>query len=527
MRALFALFIRSVREDARARLPPILRAALVLVILLILWANERDFTRSTAPGREFLGMVLFANLGLIAIATLGIFSSAITEEKEDQTLTLLRMTRLSPLAILFGKGTSRLLLAALLLAAQIPFTLLAVTLGGVSLEQVFQGYAVLGATLFFLCNLALLCSVLCRTTLRSGIWTGVLAAILFVVLPIICATTALRNSSPGSFSPQTAWQYFSVGVVEANPVYALAMLIFERSARALPGMNMASHVWINLSAGALCFLLAWLAFDRCCANAGEEFVQRRKGGVLRLSARARRRPSCKRPLAWTDFHFLIGGLRGLLIRFGICVLIFGGAYAFERWVSHSWDTDPERILRDTGQVTMLFALIYFGLDASLLASRIFGDERRQLTLGTLLTLPKHTGWFIRQKLLGGSPVIIPSAVLFGTGAWLDIALSNSDYSLWRQVSNGNWLVISYIVSQALLLPVLIAWLSLKLRRGAMPAGIALMAAMNVLIVVIIETAFRGSNEKWFIGHAAACSALLAVAFAILIHHTLPRVAAAE
>jgi hypothetical protein len=67
-------------------------------------------------------------------------------------------------------------LAALLLAAQILFTLLAVTLGGVSLEQVFQGYAVLGATLFFLCNLALLCSVLCRSTLRAGIWTGVLAA---------------------------------------------------------------------------------------------------------------------------------------------------------------------------------------------------------------------------------------------------------------------------------------------------------------------------------------------------------------
>jgi hypothetical protein len=89
-------------------------------------------------------------------------------------------------------------LASLLLAAQILFTLLAVTLGGVSLEQDFQGYAVLGATLFFLCNLALLCSVLCRTTLRAGIWSGVLAAILFVVLPIICATTTHRAIPPAS-----------------------------------------------------------------------------------------------------------------------------------------------------------------------------------------------------------------------------------------------------------------------------------------------------------------------------------------
>ena len=53
MRALLALFIRSMREDARARLPPILCAALVLVILIILWANERDFARRAAKNGIF------------------------------------------------------------------------------------------------------------------------------------------------------------------------------------------------------------------------------------------------------------------------------------------------------------------------------------------------------------------------------------------------------------------------------------------------------------------------------------------
>ena len=519
MRALFALFIRSMREDARARLPPILRATLVLVILLILWANERDFARRAAPGREFLAMVLFANLGLLAIATLGIFSSAITEEKEDQTLTLLRMTRLSPLAILFGKGTSRILSALLLLAAQIPFTLLAVTLGGVSLDQVLHGYAVLGATLFFLCNLALLCSVLCRTTLRAGIWTGVIAAILFVILPIICIVTALQHSRPGTFSPQTAWEYFSVGVVEANPVYSLGMLLFER----LPGMNVASHVWTNLGAGALCFLLAWLAFDRFCATAGEEIVRRRrKGGVFR----ARHRPSCGRALAWKEFHFTIGGLRGMLIRFGSCAVLFGGAYAFERWVEHSWNPDSGQVLRDTGMGTMVVALMFFGIDTSLLASRIFGDERRHLTFGTLMTLPKHTGWMVRQKLLGCSPMVIPSAVLFGIGTWLNVIWSNG-YLFWLRMTDEDWLPIFYISSQALLLPVLIAWLSLKLRRGAMPVGIAIMAGLNVLVAVIMETAFRGSDEKWFLGFAALFGVLLTVTFAILIYRGIPRAAAAE
>ena len=62
MRALFALFIRSLREDLRARLPPILRAALVLLILLIVGANQRKFAWSGAPGREFLGMLMMLNL---------------------------------------------------------------------------------------------------------------------------------------------------------------------------------------------------------------------------------------------------------------------------------------------------------------------------------------------------------------------------------------------------------------------------------------------------------------------------------
>ena len=52
------------------------------------------------------------------------------EEKEEQTLGLLRMTGLSPLSILLGKSTSRLCGALLLLAAQFPFTIFAVTLGG-------------------------------------------------------------------------------------------------------------------------------------------------------------------------------------------------------------------------------------------------------------------------------------------------------------------------------------------------------------------------------------------------------------
>jgi hypothetical protein len=50
LRPVFALFIRSLREDSRARLPTILRTALVCVILLLLWGTQRTFITKLSPG---------------------------------------------------------------------------------------------------------------------------------------------------------------------------------------------------------------------------------------------------------------------------------------------------------------------------------------------------------------------------------------------------------------------------------------------------------------------------------------------
>ena len=89
-----------------------------------------------APGLHFLQEMVWLNLVFITLAGLSYFASAITEEKEEMMLGLLRMTDLNPVAILLGKSTSRLVGALLLLLVQVPFVLLAVTLGGVGLLQI-------------------------------------------------------------------------------------------------------------------------------------------------------------------------------------------------------------------------------------------------------------------------------------------------------------------------------------------------------------------------------------------------------
>ena len=70
----------------------------------------------------------------------GFFATAITEEKEEGTLGLLKMAGISRVSILLGKSTSRLITAILLFLVQLPFTLLAITLGGVTLGQIFAAY---------------------------------------------------------------------------------------------------------------------------------------------------------------------------------------------------------------------------------------------------------------------------------------------------------------------------------------------------------------------------------------------------
>ena len=522
MRALFALFVRALREDTRSRLPPLLRSILILVILIVLWANERDFSNRTAHGREFLGLVLMANIGLIAIATLGIFSSAITEEKEDQTLTLLRMTGLSPLAILFGKSTSRLMAALLLLAVQIPFTLLAVTLGGVSREQVLSAYAVLGATTFLLCNLALLCSVICRTTLRAGISAGVVCGLSFVLLPIICITSSLHTMPLGALTPSTPWEHFGTWLVESNPAYTLVVLIKEPTKTA----PVANHVSVNLAGGLLCFLACWLLFDRFCTNSAENVTPARKRKVVSRGIwQIRSRPTVKYPLTWKDFYFLSGGFRGLFARFATCGLIFLGAYAYERWLADHGRNEPTQTpWQDIGDIIMDCAVGMLVIEAILFASRIFGHERRELTLGSLVTLPRTNGWLIRQKLLTCLPVIAPSLILYSIGLRLTLIGQGISYN-WAMFWMRDDGVPFYALMQLLLVTALVSYLSLRIRCGALPTAIAIMIAINILTAVASDVFQIG--ETITLATSANMCGIAVIVFFVLFCSAIPRVGAAE
>ena len=186
LNALLALFGRSVRDDTRSKTLLWARLGIAVAVLFsILRASSRTFGGG-ATGLSFFSSVVWMNFVVICVAGMSYFASSITEEKEEGTLGLLRMTDLSPIAILLGKGTSRMIGGLLLLLVQLPFAMLAITLGGVRMDQVMGCYALLGAFLFFACNVGLLGSVLSP---RTG------------VAEVLAAATPLRGLRTGPSKP--------------------------------------------------------------------------------------------------------------------------------------------------------------------------------------------------------------------------------------------------------------------------------------------------------------------------------------
>ncbi len=537
MRALFALFVRSIRQDTRAKLPPILRTALVLIILLIVFVKQREFGYTSDQGLELLMSVMLLNLGFLGVAAVSIFPSAIAEEKEDETLSLLRMTNLSPVSILVGKCAPQFIGGFLLLAAQIPFTLIAQALGGISIDQVWQSYAIVGATLFFLCCLALLASVVCRTIVRAGFLTGGIGALLYVGGPLLIAPI-LHDVNVRSFIPSTLGEHVAKAVLNFHPVWNFVELLEPFRG----GGFHVECVWLNLGAGVFCFLLAWAFFERFCMQAGEVVP---RAAVVKTKGPSQRRVSraWNWALVWKDLHFTVGGWRGLRNRLLWAVLLFGLAYGYTRWIDpprhyqyspssgvRVGGVDETRLWRSISFRAILYGIFCAGLDVLLIAGRIFGNERRGLTLASLVSLPWSTRRIFWQKVLGCLPAMIPWVLLIFAGMaasgdriFKDIMDGVRDFSLERNSDDVSHAL--YVLAQGLCLLFLTVLLSLRIRRGALPAAIVLMVVWNVLFFLCLDSVSH-SNEVPMIFAGIFFTSLGAVLIYLSIHRRM-EVAATE
>ncbi len=448
---LLALFIRSVREDTRAKSTYWARAGLAAFMLVVMAMAALARATGGAPGLVFLQSAAWLQAMFLTISGLGYFGSAITEEKEDETLGLLRMTNLSPLSILLGKSTSRLGGALLLLAAQLPFTFLAVTLGGVSPRQVLAAYCTLGAYTFLLGNLALLASVLMPRTVAAAALTG----------GVLLGAFTLG----GAFVPQLA---------AASPFHRLRT-IFQTG---FDGQVAGFQVIASLIAGVVFFLLAWLFFRAFCEASSEgasaSATSRR---WLRRGWFAPERPEAGRALQWKDYHFLHGGKFVTACKWAACaaLIVFVAVNS-----------------RDSGGFSVaeffpqLFAIGAFCLiaETGFIASRICAVEVRDKTLSSLALLPQNLPQTFREKVHGCRRCFVPSAALLGLA--LLTAIIGAFGHAWGNAALAVFfggMSFVYAFAMAYLGACLTLYLSLRMKRGALPLAIIICLASSIVAVV--------------------------------------------
>ncbi len=474
--ALLALFTRALREDVRSKTMYWARAGLVGLVLLNLGTTHLSMGWAGAPGLVFFNSIVFINLFFISLAGLSYFSSAITEEKEEMTLGLLRMTNLNPLSILLGKSASRQIGALLLLISQVPFTLLAIALGGVTLAQIVAAYSCLAAYTLFLGNVALFFSVMTRRSIHAAILTG---AVLFLFLfgwwiirqPILASLAYFQIID--SATPGPALDAFLTFWQNASPITRLGEI-------AITGFHdgpVCFQVVSNVLLGIAFFLGAWAIFDVFCNEQPDAAPAR---GLLRKSGRRFQIFSPGRAgagaLRWKDFHFLGGGHAGVFGKF----IAYGCLLGAVVWMQH--ETDRDWITwKDTGYFTMWIMFVAFSCECAFIAARVFRQERVWKTWSSLAMLPMSTRRIAYQKILGCLIATWPAVLFFAFGfALASEDLFNGLSSMFsfssRTNSNFEWVALSgfvFAILQTIFFYHLVVDLSLRLKWGALPLSIGI------------------------------------------------------
>lgn len=404
-----ALMNRTLREDIRALKSTLFRIGFLAFSFSAVLSIERSSRLFGAPGLEFFQWLF--GYGLLLILILGVlyFSNVITEEKEQMTLGLLRMAGVGPLSVLLGKSTAQLLAALMLLTLQFPFMLLAITLGGVTLEQVLAAYCCLLAFTVFMANLGLLCSVVCKRASGASRMTGfvVLTAWLspVVVLELINEFNRSGLLAVNGTVSQTLKAVFET-LRACSPTTSFALICQTGFAGPVISLQVVSNVLL----GAVFFLLAWSSFElftRDATPAGPaRGIPLRRKRLLWILAPGR---AWRHALIWKDFYFLAGGWQVMLATFVLYGLLIGGAYYLTNWRSSGLDFEH---LGGCALVCMTIVILLTGF---FFAARLFQTEIEWKTLNSLLILPLPLGGLAYSKAAGCVIGLVPAGTYFLAG----------------------------------------------------------------------------------------------------------------
>ena len=505
-----ALFERALKAEASGLRGHLLRlgfAGSVEIALLIAAATSLSLG---APGLEFFKEICWLNVLFIGLAGVSLFATAVSEEKEEGTLGLLQMANVGRAAIMLGKSTSRLAAALLLLGVQVPFVLLAITLGGVLLGQISAAFVCLATFLFLTANVGLLWSVLCRRSATAAFWTG-LTLVAYFALPSVVQFVGALTASAWEAAAGVAPRWV-LDLRDAAPAVVAEYGVTDRLGEIF-ATGYARGVWSRqaafcLVAGATCFVAAWLAFDRFADADRAAAPDRGIAAKTRAGSRSWARPG-RNPLAWKEFRFLVGGARGLVLRVLALAAVMGAVAGF--LVYDGLAAGSPQFWERLFGVGLFTGAAAVAVDSLFLATRLMSEERKWNTLGNLMLLPKSAAAVLAGKLLGVLPAFVP-ALLTTAACFAGFAAFGTPADaaeIWRLAFSPVGLAV--LAAWGLFLTV-VAYLSTVVRYGAIPLAAIVYAVGTYALspVFLVAMAFGGVSGSASVGAAPIAAVLAAL-----------------
>ncbi len=495
---LTALFTRSVMLRTRNPVVAWSRIGVGGLLFIFVYPSEGGFANSSAPGRDLLGQIVAAAAFVLAFAVLISCAASITEEKEQRTLGLLRMTGLNPFAVLFAKSTARLVEALVLMASTLPLALLAVTLGGVTVMQVLAVYVALATWLALVANLGLFWSVVCRTANAA---TGAGLATVVVVPIALLLLMELFGGVKGSCG-WVVWLGTQSVFARLNEIFTVGY----------DGGLYAPSDGMHLAVALTLFLMSWLWFggvrgafgDEASGEAGPRpVVALAPGQRPTLSLLAAGRPRIAgAALAWKEFHFACGGRPGLVIWVTLPVLLT----VILRMAENQGLADRHTWGWELGFITAIALIVRVGG----CLSHLISAENRAGTLDDLVGLP-FPPWSLYLAKAGGVAMAVAPLVIMCAVSWLLVVMENIANASAHDINE------MAVMVGGLLLEVADFWLwcaalSLALPRGAFAVAclatvIANLAAGMVLAALFHNTPGDAIVFFWFCANGAVGVAL--------------------
>ncbi|QDT42951.1 ABC-2 family transporter protein [Gimesia alba] len=508
----FALFNRALSVDFRLTRSHLFRFLFALLILFCLVSANLSSRVIGAAGLILFTQIIYLNFVFILMAGVSFFATAITEEKEEQTIGLLLMAGVNPISLLLGKSLPRLVTALLLLSVQFPFTLLAITLGGVTFSQVIAAYASLAVFLFCLSNLGLLCSVVCARSRAASTLVVISLAAFFWGVPLSKWAFDImvqdRWVADGTFfvtSTNQVLDWLSQSSV-LRQVHTILTSGFSESPWGI-------QFWSNLIVGILLFLLACLLFNRFAltevsTSPARGMISKKKSWLFSPGR------AWVNALMWKDFFFVNGGYGMSVIKFICYGAALLGLCSFIQYTSRSYS------YQEIGLTIFWTMLIVLLIEISLISARVFHVEVQWKTLVSTAMLPQSMSSIAYSKVSGCLLGLVPAALYLFIGTLLslnemayDIGLILSEPSFWT------------ICVEVLFFWHLTALLSTYIKWGALPLAFVLMWVGNMFFYFCIALlslgfGFRGGGAGFL--EALNIIFTLAMSVGIIISHFLIR-----